>query len=154
MTEPTKADPSFTPESDYGDPPLEGARSYRLVKPINLAQLDAEIAAATETEQLDVVLTGPDDPSQLIAVDNPALLWLRPGNLDQAVVAATIEAHQSDPQWGVPQVMKAFDAVWAKLQDDPEAKLTPTEVRTLAVGTAFKFNAAAQVASGALVTPQ
>lgn len=135
-----KAEPSAGPDPD--DSPLEGSSPYVLLKPVNLAQLDAEISTATGAENLDVVLTGPDDPNQLTGPSNPAVLWLRPSNLDN--VQGIIDAHNPDPQWGVPQVMKDYGVVWAKLQADPEAKLTPTEVRTLAVGVAFQLNAAQQ----------
>lgn len=128
--------------------PLEGATSYPVIAPVALDQLEHEISAATNVDSVQLVLTGPTDGTAPIGTDNQAQLWVLPPALNGDLVKATLKAHVPESDWGIPTVMKAYNAVWEKIEKDPNASISAAEVKALAVGTAIRVNAQQALSSG------
>lgn len=122
-------------------PPLEGAAMLQLTKPVVLGQLETEIADAVKTESVQIVMSGPQDGNVPISSENPAQLWLLPPAIDLDVVAEVVKAHTPHSDWGIPSVMKAYNAVWEKIEKNPDASISAAEVKALVVGLAIRVNA-------------
>lgn len=118
--------------------PIPGATPFQVAKPVNLPQLEAEIATALGVASVTSVLVGPQDGSLPLSAENYYVLWLMPSSADQGVVYQAISDHTPNPNWGVSSVARDFDAVWAKLLDNPEAPLGGTEQEQLLRGLAFR----------------
>lgn len=118
--------------------PFPGAAEYAVQVPINLQQLESEIANATSVAIQSAALIGPADINLPISNSNAASLWLLPNNLDSSTVNATIAAHVPNPNWGSPSANQGFLDVWGLLVADPQASLTDDQKDTLLRGLATR----------------
>jgi hypothetical protein len=131
MSEPNGDVPQTPWPPDQADSPLPNALPYKLTKPVNLAQLQHEIQVATDAEDVQTALVGPYP-------DGVSALWVLPPSLEADTVEQAIADHEPDPGWGVPKVEKDYQAVMAKLLDDPEAELSQDELVALVRGLAIR----------------
>ena len=137
MTEVVAIDPVVSePES-----PIAGAVEYPIHKLVNLAQLEDELRAALDSkQQLVTALTGPDRPLEIPSESNPMSLWLKPASASAAVVQKVLDEHQPQNNYGTPKVLTDFDAVFAKVLENPEANLTAKEQKALLIGLTVKWH--------------
>jgi hypothetical protein len=128
--DPPPEEPSYWPP-DPASAPVPNAIPFLLTTGVNLAQLQQEISAASDDVEVGAYVIGPYP-------DGTMILWLTPPSLDPAVVEQVIDDHVPNPDWGIPQIQKDFQAVTTKLAQNPEADLTSDEVKTIAVMLALQ----------------
>jgi hypothetical protein len=130
-----KAEPNAVPpalefptEQQIVDP-FDGktTRIAQVRRPIQVTQLAAELAEATElpAEDIHLSLAAPD-PFADCSNSNQGTLYVSPA-IDEAVVRQVISEHKADPEYGTHPSVAALREVKAKLAKGTELK--PEEVQ-------------------------
>jgi hypothetical protein len=129
MTAPTSEEP-FPQQQDTvqaAPPPFESQATFPLTTTIKLDQLTDEIRAALH-RQVNVAQIGPEDFRAPISEDNPAELAVSPGDVDDPTVTQTINDHEPDDGYGIAAHVRDFDALVARVANDPETALSAEDV--------------------------
>jgi hypothetical protein len=109
-------------------PPFPNGASFPLERPINLVQLQDEIAAAVG-QAVQVALTGDYDINQPLSPSNAATLWVAPDSISSGTIIDVIGAHVPNPAYGMSGADLMFQAALQKVQSDPNAVLTDDEMQ-------------------------
>ena len=136
MTDVTPAEeaPAENEEATWSPFPDQDAAVFDVQKPLNEAQLHAELEQALDTP---VQLSTSQAPG-----DSSSTLWLIPGDVDRELVENVIDEHEANPEWGVPSTTRNFLALVRKLRDDDEYELTPEELQTAVKGLILRVQGA------------
>lgn len=114
--------------------PFPDAARFDVDKPINQAQLQAELETALGST-VEVSVTRPDPAS------TTGYLWVVPSSVDPDVVEQVLAAHVADPNWGVPSSVRDYLDLAQRVIQDPTTTLTDDEVQTLVKGLVARVNA-------------
>jgi hypothetical protein len=108
-----------TPWSPFPD---QDPAIFDVAKPVNEAQLHSELEEELDTS---VQLSTSQAPGA-----TSSTLWLLPGDVDREQVQAIIDAHEANPEWGVPSTTLNFLAVVRKVTEDDDYQLNQDEIQT------------------------
>lgn len=124
--------PQHSVEPQEQPPPFDDMISLELTRPVELAQLQAEIAKAVH-QNIQVAQTGPQEMAP-ISEDNPAGLAVSPGSVDRATVQKVIDEHTPQEGYGIPEEYRKFLELLDRIGYDPEMELTDDELKTAVRG--------------------
>lgn len=128
MTNPAPEEPFPLVPPDQGPPPpFDDMVSFKLIKPINLAQLRDEIREAVR-DNFEMAQVGPDE-SGPISESNPASLAVTPSRVPRGKVQKVIDGHQPSEGYNLPEGERQFAAVVEKVSQDRKAELSPEEMQ-------------------------
>lgn len=103
--------------------PFGDSKTFQVTKPVNLCQLLDEINAALDF-RVQMIMSGPSEPSE----DDPATLYVSPGQVDGRTVQGKIKGHDPDPYYGMSEQEIAELKIVAKIRAGEV--LTPEELTT------------------------
>jgi hypothetical protein len=128
MTTPTSDEP-FPPQTDevqQQPPAFEDSATFELTKQVELGQITEELVKALG-RQVQVAQLGPQH-SFVPSEEDPAELAISPSSVDRKVVEKVIEDHMPVIGYDIPQREKDFAALTERLQNEPDAELSPADI--------------------------
>lgn len=96
--------------------------TYTVTKPVNFAQLESEIYAASNAERVDITFTD----ESVVDAEHPVTVYVV-GAKSKKSVNDAITAHEPDPQFGWSDEKKDRQAAIEKVQD-PNATLSNADI--------------------------
>lgn len=127
-------DEKWKAQNPFGD----DAKHFEIHTPVNVAQLQDELAERGVEVHLAVASEHRDEP---ISEDNPGFLFVDSADVDGRTVHGAVETHEPDPLYGASAQNKAIAALRTKLADGKPldaAELTDALSVVLGVSPAAK----------------